>query len=98
MICLPGMQCYNDNLPPIIPDLVETSSFIGYPIVSNFIYYSGTYLPNTGITTNSFLTESMQRIDVKLNPINLTNLILNRMLNNPTYNTQICNIINECIE
>lgn len=96
MNCLPGMPCYDDNIPPIIPDLVETSSFIGYPIISNFIYYNGPFLPNTGISPNSFLTQNLQNIDLQLSPSNLANMILDRMVNNPTYNAQICSIVDQC--
>lgn len=97
MNCLPGMPCYDDNIPPIIPDLVETSSFIGYPIISSFVYYSGTFLPNTGISTNEFLTTALQKIDPQISAVSIAEKILNSMVNNPTYNNQICQVVYECV-
>lgn len=95
MSCIPGMRCYEEN-QPVLPEGMVSSEFIGYPIISSFIYYPGQYLPNTTISTNDFLTTAIQKIDVQLNPISITEKILNSMVNNPTYNSQICTIINEC--
>ena len=97
MICLPGTPCYEENNPPALPEGVSSSDFMGYPIISDFIYYNGTYLPNTNISPNSFLTQNLQNIDLQLSPSNLANMILNRMVNNPTYNSQICSVVYECI-
>jgi surface protein len=96
MSCVPGMRCYEENLPPALPEGVCSSEFIGYPIISNFIYYSGENLPNTGIVTNDFLTVALQKIDPQISSISIAEKILNQMQNNPTYNAQICDVVNSC--
>jgi hypothetical protein len=97
MNCLPGTPCYDENNPPALPEGVSSSDFIGYPIISDFIYYSGENLPNTGIVTNDFLTVALQKIDPQLSAMSITQKILNRMQNNPAYNAQICQEVYACL-
>ena len=97
MSCVPGMPCYDENNPPALPEGVVSSDFMGYPIISSFIYYSGQFLPNTGIATNEFLTTALQKIDPQLSPVSIAEKILNRMQNNPTYNAQICEAVQICL-
>lgn len=96
MSCVPGMPCYDDNSFNL-PEGVVSSEFAGYPIISGLIYYAGQNLPNTGIVTKDFLTVALQKIDPQLSPVAIAEKILNRMQTNPTYNSQICNVVYECI-
>ena len=97
MSCIPGMRCYEDNNPPALPEGVCSSEFLGYPIISSFVYYSGQYLPNCAIDNKDFLTVALQRVDAQMGAISMTEKILDRMVNNPTYNAQICEMVNICL-
>lgn len=96
MSCIPGMHCYEQNMAPALPEGVCSSEFIGYPIISSFVYYASQNLPNTDIVTNDFLTVALQKIDPQLSAISIAQKILNHMQSNPAYNTQICAVISNC--
>lgn len=97
MSCLPGTPCYDDNNPPALPEGVSSSDFIGYPIISDFIYYSGQDLPNSGIVTNEFLTVALEKIDPLLSATHIAESILEAMQYNPAFNAQICEQVNLCL-
>lgn len=97
MSCLPGTPCYDDNNPPALPEGVSSSDFIGYPIISDFIYYSGQDLPNSGIVTNEFLTVALEKIDPLLSATHIAESILEAMQYDPVFNAQICEQVNLCL-
>lgn len=99
--CLPNMPCYKGGDVIVYytyPKGCTTSTPSPYtlPLSSDDLIYTGPNLPYTGIQTDMTITESLQRIDVQLNPEVIFDLLIAAIDNNPTLKALLCTKIGEC--
>lgn len=100
--CSNGGPCYKGNdviVYKTYPSGCSSSSSSGcctFPISSDNLYYAGPNLPYTGIQTVMDLTESIQRMDAKLNPTELLEAILQALQDNPDLKTALCEELSDC--
>lgn len=96
--CLPGMPCYETIVYTTYPKgcVTTESSPFTLPLSSDNVVYTGPNLPYTGIQTDTNLTEALQRIDAKLNPTVIFDLLMSAIDNNPSLKTLLCSKIGEC--
>jgi hypothetical protein len=100
--CLPGMSCFGKSVDAIVyttyPKGCETESPspTTLPIGSNNLFYSGPNLPYTEIETLDNLSVALQKIDLKLSPTSIFNLLISAIHNDPSLKIILCNKIGEC--
>jgi len=92
--CVPGMPCYDNSV------IVYTTYPAGcqtevpgpftLPLSSDDVYYSGPNLSYAGINNTDSLTISLQKIDAKLSPTELINLIITAIQGDPVLRTALC--------
>lgn len=97
MSCIPGMPCYNvDVVYTYYPSGCVSDGFLGYPINSDYVYYSGANLPGSGVQFKDTLTAALQKIDSKITPVALTQAILSVLETNPGYLAALCLLLTQC--
>lgn len=97
MSCLPGMPCYDAyKVYTVYPSGCCTDGFLGYPINSDYIYYSGPNLPCTGVQFKDCLTDALQKIDEEICPESMANKILYTISQNPELLSAFCSLVDSC--
>lgn len=81
----------------LYPSGCRGKKFLGYPIASDLVYYSGPTLPNSGGNTYEDLNAILQKLDAKLEAQAITEAVLGIILNNPTIKQVFCNIVQTCV-
>lgn len=78
--CLPGMSCWDVQVFKTYPGGCTTTECgpFSLPLSSDNLYYAGSNLPYSGVSTEDSITIALQKIDSKLvfNPSTLTPEIL----------------------
>jgi len=97
MACVPGMPCYNaDIVYTYYPSGCVYDGFLGYPINSDYIYYSGSNLPGSGVQFKDSLTSALQKIDSKITPVAIVQSMIAILSTNPGYLAALCLLLTQC--
>ena len=86
MACRPCDPCYTAYYHPTAVGCDNTM------VGSNYVYYTGPNLSNSGIQAGDCLTLALQKIDNNLSAASL----LTAIAANPTLKAQFCSIVNDC--
>ena len=70
--------------------------FLGYPINSDYIYYSGSNLPASGVQFKDCLTVALQKIDSKITPVSIVESMIAILSTNPGYLAALCSLLTQC--
>lgn len=96
--CVPGMPCYNENVIvyTTYPAGCQTTTPGPFtlPFSSDDLYYAGPNLIYAGIDTSDSLTVAIQKIDEKLSPTELINLIITAIEGDESLRTALCTALN----
>ena len=98
MSCLPGMPCFGDHPNNPSAKTCGVDPCFTYKTTTDLVKYVGPNLPCIDVSTCETVTLALQKIDYALCGVNVSQTVINTIINNQYINQQFTTIVNDLID